>query len=308
MGEVQEIYEMKGAGRGIREISQELDVSRNTVRRYLKSPEALRPKPRPLRGSMLDPYKEHIDRRMGEGLSNCRVLDREVRALGYEGSYSTVVQYVRPWRRSCQPDATVRFAPAPGEQAQVNWGSFAYVDEKGRTRRVWAFVMVLSWSLVICVEFVRRADTASFIQCHVNAFEHFGGVPRRCLYDNAKVVTLGRDEEGRTEWNRWTRRYTSTWYIRRTIHRLNFKPMDDGKRYGIQSPIVSCWTPADSGGNGYGVDTASPGRGASGVWATPPGLRGATAVLRRCFSAGSGGFSANAVGSGIHTENCAGQG
>ena len=26
--------------------------------------------------------------------------------------------------------------------------------------------------------------------------------PRRCLYDNAKVVTLGRDEEGRTEWNR----------------------------------------------------------------------------------------------------------
>ena len=26
-------------------------------------------------------------------------------------------------------------------------------------------------------------------------------MPRRCLYDNAKVVTLGRDEEGRTEWN-----------------------------------------------------------------------------------------------------------
>ena len=38
---------------------------------------------------------------------------------------------------------------------------------------------------------------------------------------------------------RRTRRYTSTWYIRRTIHRLNFKPVDDGRRYGIQSPIVS---------------------------------------------------------------------
>ena len=38
---------------------------------------------------------------------------------------------------------------------------------------------------------------------------------------------------------RRTRRYTSTWYIRRTIHRLNFKPMDDGRRYSIQSPIVS---------------------------------------------------------------------
>ena len=55
-------------------IAQELDVSRNTVRRYLKSPEAMRP--RPPRGSRLDPYAEHIDRRMGEGLENCRVLDR----------------------------------------------------------------------------------------------------------------------------------------------------------------------------------------------------------------------------------------
>ena len=54
----------------------------------------------------------------------------------------------------------------------------------------------------IYVEFVRRADTGSFIQCHVNAFEYFGGVPRRCLYDNAKVVTLGRDAEGQVEWNR----------------------------------------------------------------------------------------------------------
>ena len=48
---------------------------------------------------------------------------------------------------------------------------------------------------------MRRADTAAFIQCHVNAFEYLGGVPRRCLYDNAKVVTLGRDEERQPIWN-----------------------------------------------------------------------------------------------------------
>ena len=38
---------------------------------------------------------------------------------------------------------------------------------------------------------------------------------------------------------RRTRRYTSTLYIHRTIHRLDFEPMDDGRRYGFQSPIVS---------------------------------------------------------------------
>ncbi len=36
----------------------------------------------------------------------------------------------------------------------------------------------------------------------MNAFEYLGGVPRRCLYDNAKVVTLGKNEDGQVLWNR----------------------------------------------------------------------------------------------------------
>ena len=202
MAEVKEMYELKGAGHGIREIARELDISPNTVRRYLKSPEVMRPRPRPLRGSKLDDYMGHIDRRMSEGLDNCVVLHREVCALGYRGSYSTVVQYVRPRRRQRQPEATMRFETASGEQAQVDWGSLSYLGEDGRRHSVWVFVMTMGWSRACYVELVRRADTASFIQCHVNAFEYLGGVPRRCLYDNAKVVTLGRDEVRQPIWNR----------------------------------------------------------------------------------------------------------
>ena len=95
----------------------------------------------------------------------------------------------------------MRFETGPGEQVQVDWGSLSYITEDGRKRRVWAFVMVLSWSRAIYVEFVRRADVATFMRCHINAFEYFGGAPRRCLYDNAKVVVVGRDESGRPEWN-----------------------------------------------------------------------------------------------------------
>ena len=59
------------------------------------------------------------------------MLLREIRGLGYEGSYSTVADYMRPRRRRpSQPQATVRFETDPGEQAQVDWGSFSYVDEK----------------------------------------------------------------------------------------------------------------------------------------------------------------------------------
>lgn len=60
--------------------------------------------------------------------------------------------------------------------------------------------MVLSWSRAMYVEFVRKADVATFIRCHVNAFKQLG-IPRRCLYDNAKVVVLGRTEAGQPMWN-----------------------------------------------------------------------------------------------------------
>ena len=198
---MKEIYEMKGAGRSIRGIAGELGIARNTVRRYLKSPEVIRPKPRAQRASKLDPYTGYIDRRLDEGLENCAVLHRELKALGYDGGYSILKSYVSPRRRRRQPDATMRFEAAPGEQAQVDWGSLAYLGEDGKKRRIWAFVMTLGWSRACYVELFRRADTAAFIQCHVNAFEYLGGVPRRCLYDNAKVITLGRDEEKRPMWN-----------------------------------------------------------------------------------------------------------
>ena len=42
---------------------------------------------------------------------------------------------------------------------------------------MWAFVMVLGWSRAIYVEFVRRADTANFIQCHVNALNTLAACP-----------------------------------------------------------------------------------------------------------------------------------
>ena len=88
-----------------------------------------------------------------------------------------------------------------GAEILGHWGSLAYLDQDGRKCRIWVFVMTLGWSRACYVELVWRADTAAFIQCHVNAFEYLGGVPRRCLYDNAKVVTLGREDDQQPVWN-----------------------------------------------------------------------------------------------------------
>ena len=200
-GTMKDLYEMRGQGHSIRGIARELGVSRNSVRKYLRSPGMPRAKRHARRRSKLDAYAGYIDRRLGEGLENCVVLLRELQSLGYEGSYTILREHVRVRRPRREVRATMRFETEPGEQAQVDWGSFSYIGADGRKHRLWAFVMVLGWSRALYVEFVRRADVASFMQCHVNAFEYFGGVPRRCLYDNAKVVVLGRDAHGRPEWN-----------------------------------------------------------------------------------------------------------
>ena len=88
MGEVKEIYDMKGAGCSTREIAQRLGIARNTVRKHLNTPEAILPKHRKRRTSKLDPYVEYIERRLSEGLENCVVLQRELESLGYQGGYS----------------------------------------------------------------------------------------------------------------------------------------------------------------------------------------------------------------------------
>lgn len=195
-GRVKRLYELAGQGESIRGIAEELGVSRNTVRKYLRSEEVPKEKPRPTRASKLEPYLGHIQDRVAHGVSNCVVLLREIRALGYDGGYTVLKDCVQPLRRPRQPKATVRFETSPGEQAQIDFGSYRYLTPDGAARSVYAFVMVLSWSRAIYVEFIARADLANFLRCHHHAFTFFGGVPRRCLYDNAKVVILGRDRAG----------------------------------------------------------------------------------------------------------------
>jgi len=200
-GVVKQIYELRGAGRSIRGIAERLGLARNTVRKYLREPGVPVAKPRPPRRSKLDPYRPFLEERVGAGVLNTAVLLRELRAQGYPGGVTILKSYVAPFRRPRQASVTVRFETAPGEQAQVDWGKFRYRAADGTERSLWCFVLVLSWSRALYVEFVPRADVATFIRCHLHAFERLGGVPRRSLYDNAKVVVLGRDAAGEPVWN-----------------------------------------------------------------------------------------------------------
>ena len=198
---MKQIYSLHAQGRSIRGIADELGISRNTVRKYVRSPGVPKQKPRPKQQSLLEQFKPYVHQRLSEGLDNCVVLLRDLKRQGYAGSYTILKDYLKPFRLRNQVTATMRFETKPGEQAQVDWGSVKYMTPDGRNHRLWVFVMVLGWSRAIYVEFANHADIATFIRCHLNAFEALGGMPEQCLYDNAKTVVLKRDENGVRQWN-----------------------------------------------------------------------------------------------------------
>ncbi len=110
-------------------------------------------------------------------------------------------EFVHERRPDKEPIGSVRFETAPGEQGQVDWGSFGFITHQGRTYRLYAFVMTLGWSRASYLRFTISADTTWFIRCHLHAFAYLGGVPKRLLYDNLKSVVLGRDAEDVVHWN-----------------------------------------------------------------------------------------------------------
>lgn len=198
---MKQIYELHGQGLSVRRIAKILGIARNSVRKYLRAPGVPQPKPRAPRRSKLDPYATYVRQRVATGVDNCVVLLRELQARGYTGRHTVLRDFVQPLRRRPAALATMRYETVPGEQAQVDFGYCKYAMPEGVTRGIWVFVLVLGWSRALYVEFVRRADTATFLRCHVNAFVALGGVPQRCLYDNPKIVVLDRDEAGQPVWN-----------------------------------------------------------------------------------------------------------
>ena len=111
---------------------------------------------------------------------------------GYRGSVVQTRRVVRRLRPGREVEAYLRLDTMPGEQGQVDWGHFGQVTIGRATRPLSAFVMVLSWSRALHVVFTLDQTLESFLRCHIDAFEYFGGAPRVLLYDNLKSAVLER--------------------------------------------------------------------------------------------------------------------
>lgn len=117
-----------------------------------------------------------------------RILNREHE---YPISYSSFNRYMNI-KYPKPPRNCLRLEVSAGEEAQVDFGSAGLMYDSGekKRRRAHAFVMTLSYSRVHYVEFVFDQGQATWVKCHINAFEFFGGVPERVILDNLKSGVL----------------------------------------------------------------------------------------------------------------------
>jgi transposase len=195
------IKDMYRRGISISEIARQTGHDRKTIRSILNGPVNPPPQKRKERTKKLDAFVPYLEQRIAEGVLNCNKLFDEIRRQGYEGGKSLVKTFVQPHREARRQEATVRFETLPGEQAQVDWGHFGYIQHHGRRRKLYGFVMTLGWSRASYLEFTVSADAAWWLRCHVHAFRYFGGIPRVVLHDNLKTAVLERDADGTIHWN-----------------------------------------------------------------------------------------------------------
>ena len=185
-------------GKPIKQIARELKLSRNTVRKVLRSQETsfayereIQPRPKLGRwmgelGGMLEANGRKPAR---ERLTLIRLFE-ELRGLGYDGGYDAVRRYARHWSRENAGSTTAAFVPlsfAPGEAYQFDW-SHEIVVMGGATMTVKVAHMRLCCSRMFIARAYPRETQEMVFDAHERAFAFFKGACARGIYDNMKTA------------------------------------------------------------------------------------------------------------------------
>ena len=113
------------------------------------------------------------------------VILQRLRPLGYDGGITILRTCVSQLRSPLHPPgAFVRMEPAPAERFEVDWGNFGALNYAGDKRKLYAFCLIDGHSRMLSVEFTHSQSFATFVRCHLHAFQALGGVARECCYEN----------------------------------------------------------------------------------------------------------------------------
>jgi len=183
-------------GRSQRHVARELGLSRVTVRKYVEQAIPTRE----LTGPRARPVWEKVGPRIeallleskkwtsGKQRLTATRLHELLVAEGHDVGVTLVKDAVAEWKRQ-RREVYVPLTYRPGDLAEVDFFE-VLVDVDGTRRKAWLFLMRLMYSGRDFAWIYERQDQVSFLDGHVRAFAHFGGVPHRIAYDNLKLAVV----------------------------------------------------------------------------------------------------------------------
>ena len=194
----------------IREIARRTGLSRNTVRKYLRT-DNVEPKFKAAdRPSRLDPFADKLAHMLRQETGKAskqrrtvKQLHAELAALGHDGSYYRVAAFAQEWkaarRREQQTTGRGAFAPLaflPGEAFQFDWSEDWAIIAGERTKLQVAHVK-LAYSRAFILRAYPQQTHEMLFDAHNHAFRVLGGVPRRGIYDNIRKCFAFVEHRGR---------------------------------------------------------------------------------------------------------------
>lgn len=184
--QLRQLHDVKGLKAS--QIAAALDLDPKTVEKWIDRP-TYQHRKQPKRPSKLDGFKGQIAALLERHPYTAQQILQQLQQQGYAGGYTILKKFVRQVRPVRKP-AFLMLEFAPGECAQVDWGTFGSVTVGSTRRRLSFFVMVLCYSRLMYVEFTLTEGMEQFLSCHRHAFEFFGSVTEKVVIDNLKVGVL----------------------------------------------------------------------------------------------------------------------
>ena len=183
-------------GKSHRSIAEALGISRGTVKRTAERLAALKgevKQPALIRSFKVDAYAALVKGWVEDQGLGARHIWQLLKERGVtDVSESAVRRYLERFHHS-SGEVYIPLLAAPGEEAQVDFGYFGYFEKDGKRVKVWVFCMVLSHSRYAYYREVTDQSIPTFLRCHMEAWQYFGGVPLTTKIDNPKAGVLQAD-------------------------------------------------------------------------------------------------------------------
>lgn len=114
----------------------------------------------------------------------------QLTSMGYDGAYDSVRRYVKSWLLERQQGTTGAYIPlsfSPGEAYQFDW-SEEFIELAGAVQAIKVAHFRLCYSRKFFVMGYLREKQEMLFDAHAHAFEFFGGLCERGIYDNMKTA------------------------------------------------------------------------------------------------------------------------